>query len=63
MKRSQQKREVVEANASGVAQLLQIFFAMAAEEWRKLVADVAHAFAGKPNHPDAAIEEKRLGDQ
>jgi len=27
------------------------------------VADVAHAFAGKPDHPANAIEEKRLGDQ
>jgi len=63
MNRPQQRREAAEANASGVAQPLRTFFAMAAEEWRKLVADVAHAFAGKPNHPAAAIEEKRLGDQ
>jgi len=63
MKRQHQRHEAADANASGVTQLLGTFFAMGAAEWRKLVADVAHAFAGKPHDPAGTIEEKRFGDQ
>jgi hypothetical protein len=63
MNRLQQRRDAADANSFGVAQLLRTFFATAAEEWRKLVAEVAHALAGKANHPADAIEEKRVGDQ
>jgi hypothetical protein len=63
MNRLRRERAVVDVRRLSAAQILPAFIAMAVEEWRKLVAEVAHAFAGKPNNPGDAIEEKRLGDQ
>jgi hypothetical protein len=64
MNRAPLARDPANARASsGCAQILRSFFAMAVEEWWKLVADVARVFGGRPNHPADAIEEKRFGDQ
>lgn len=64
MNRAQPGRDPANASSSsGCAQILRSFFAMAVEEWRKLAADVARAFGGRPNHPADAFEEKRFGDQ
>lgn len=63
MKKARPEREAADASSSGAAQILRSFFAMAIEEWRKLVADVARALGGKPSHPADTIEEKRFGDQ
>ncbi len=63
MSNARRDRDTANVNSSGVTQVLRSFFAMAVEEWWKLVADVSRVFGGKPNHPGDAIEEKRLGDQ
>lgn len=62
MSRALPERDAADASSSGVAQILRSFFAMAIEEWRKLVSDVVRAFGGKLDHPADAIEEKRFGD-
>lgn len=65
MNRHQLKRDAAGARRSVVVPTLRLFLEMAVEEWRKLSADAAHAFARRVNHPAAAdlIEEKRFGDQ
>lgn len=63
MNKPRQVRDTAGAYFFEIAPRSGSFFAMAIEEWWKLVADVAHAFAGKPSRPADAIEEKRLGDQ
>ena len=40
------------ARRFGAPLLLVTFMAMAAEEWRKLVAEVSNAFGGKRPHPN-----------
>jgi hypothetical protein len=63
MNKAQPGRDPVNASSSGVVQILRDFFQMAVEEWWKLVADVIHAFGGKPYQSADAIDEKRFGDQ
>ena len=44
----------------GAAPLPVTFLAMAAEEWRKLVAEVSHAFSAKRGE-STAIEDEQFG--
>jgi hypothetical protein len=53
------QRHGADADRPGAAQLLVTFFAMAAAEWRKLVAEVSRAFGGKRPRR-AAIEDKLI---
>jgi hypothetical protein len=63
MNRQPKARDAADATFFGDAPGSGGFFAMAVEEWWKLVAAVTHAFAGSPRCPADVIEEKRLGDQ
>jgi hypothetical protein len=66
MNRSQRDRVAAGTRRSGALRTLALFVEMAIEEWRRLVADVGHAFEPKGSHPDGAaviIEEKRFGEQ
>ena len=63
MNKRRRVRDAADASIFDVAPFSGSFFAMAVEEWWKLAADVAHAFAGKPNHPADAIDENRFGEQ
>jgi hypothetical protein len=58
-----QLRDAAASDFFDVAPRLGSFLAMVVEEWWKLVGDLAHAFAGKYNHPADVIEEKRFGEQ
>lgn len=53
------QRYGADAGRYGATQLLVTFFAMAAAEWRKLVAEVAHAFGGK-RPQRAAIKDNSI---
>lgn len=55
-----QRSHDADARPSGAAPLLVTFLAMAAAEWRKLIAEVSHAFCGK-RAQRAAIEDERFG--
>lgn len=61
MNRPQRERDVADVRRFGSAQILVVFIAMAVEEWRKLVAEVAHALAGRRKR-HAVIEEQRIVD-
>jgi hypothetical protein len=50
MNRAVRRGDVADVRHGGAVQLLSTFVAMAVAEWRKLVAEVIHAFAGKRSH-------------
>jgi hypothetical protein len=61
MNRLQRESDVADVVRFGAARVLVTFITMAVAEWRKLVAEVKHAFAGKRTYR-GTTEEKRHDD-
>jgi hypothetical protein len=62
MSRTVRRGDAAGARHCGVTQLLVTFVLMAVAEWRKLVAEMTHAFAGKRVNRTAS-EKERFGGQ
>ena len=62
MSRTVRRGDVADARPCSAMQLLVTFVVMAVAEWRKLVAEVRHAFASKRVHR-SVTEEERFGGQ